>query len=402
MSLPGLQQRFHNGESMMKNSKHILILASVAVIFIIATLFSGPTDDEISGAGDKMYPDLLPRANDVSYIKIQTNQNTLTLTKDQDLWTVKEHDNYPAALDKVRELVLGVGNLTRVEPKTRKPENYSRIGLQDVSEQGATSTQITMIAGSDKKLADLIIGDSKPAKGDASLQSYYIRTADDPQSWLADGKLPDKWEPKDWLDVDIIELKRERIQQVKVNHADGELVYIHRDNPDARDFTLDSLQAGEQVTAPYEVNNIATTFTKMTFDDVVSSANAGVGDKPVYSAVLTTFDGLEITFEPFTRDDMHFARYSARYNADAAKAYQDKQAQQGSAADAATETATNDPHGGASKQPVELKSAEEVANEVEQFNNRWQNWMYQLPEFRVKNIGKKKADLLKKDDQPVH
>ncbi|KPJ91763.1 MAG: hypothetical protein AMJ55_11045 [Gammaproteobacteria bacterium SG8_15] len=376
---------------MMKNSKHILILASVAVIFIIATLFSGPTDDEISGAGDKMYPDLLPRANDVSYIKIQTNQNTLTLTKDQDLWTVKEHDNYPAALDKVRELVLGVGNLTRVEPKTRKPENYSRIGLQDVSEQGSTSIQITMIAGSDKKLADLIIGDSKPAKGDASLQSYYIRTA-----------VPDKWEPKDWLDVDIIELKRERIQQVKVNHADGELVYIHRDNPDTRDFTLDSLQPGEQVTAPYEVNNIATTFTKMTFDDVVSAANAGVGDKPVYSAVLTTFDGLEITFEPFTKDDKHFARYSARYNADAAKAYQDKQAQQGSAADAATVTTTNDPHGDASKQPVELKSAEEVAKEVETFNNRWQNWMYQLPDFRVKNIGKKKTDLLKKDDRPVH
>jgi hypothetical protein len=388
---------------MMKNSKHILILASIAVIFIIATLFSGPTDREITGAGNNVYPELLSRVNDISYIKIQTHQNTLTLTKDQDLWTVKEHDNYAAAIDKVRELVLGVGNLKRVEPKTAKAENYARIGVQDVTQEGAKSTQITMIAGSDKKLADLIIGDSKPSKADASLQSYYIRTTEDPQSWLVDGKLPDKWEPKDWLDIDIIELKRERIQQVKVNHVDGELVYIHRDSPDVRDFTLDSLQAGEQITAPYEVNNIATTFTKMTFDDVVSAANAGVGDQPIYTAVLTTFDGLEIVFEPFTKDDKHFARYSARYNADAAKTYQEKQAQQsGAEPPAATEPTATDPHAAPVDKPVELKSTEEVNQEVEQFNKRWQNWMYQLPDFRVNNIGKKKADLLKKDERPVH
>jgi len=387
---------------MMKNSKHILILASVAVIVIIATLFSSPTNKEISGSGDNVFPDLLARANDITYIKIQTHDHALTLTKDQNLWTVKEHDDYPAAIDKVRELVLGVANLKRVEPKTRKPENYSRIGLQDVTDDGAKSTEITMIAGSDKKLVDLIIGDSKPAKGDASQQSYYIRTADDPQSWLADGKLPDKWEPKDWLDIDIVELNRDRIEQVKVNHDDGEVVFIHRDSPEVRDFTLESLQAGEQVTAPYEVNNIATTFTKMTFDDVSKAANADVGDKPVYTAVLTTFDGLEITFEPFAKGDKHLARLSARYNADAAKAYQDKQAQQNST-EPATETPPANPHGDASKKPVELKSADEVNQEVEQLNKRWNNWMYQLPEFRIKNIGKKKADLLKKEGQaPVH
>ena len=389
----------------MKNSRHIIILASIAVIFIIATFFSEPTNIEISGAGDNMFPELLPRVNDATYIKIQTNQETLTLTRIEDVWSVKENDNYPAAINKVRELVLGVGNLKLVEPKTKKPKNYPRIGLQDVTEEGSTSTHITIIAGSDKKLADLIIGNSKQAKSDASQKSYYIRKTDDPQSWLADGNLPDKWEPKDWLDVDIIEIQRERIQQVKVSHEDGELVYIHRNNPNVRDFTLDSLQPGEQVTAPYEVNNIATTFTKMTFDDVVSAANAGVSDKPVYSAILTTFDGLEITFMPFAKDDKHFAKYSARFNEEAAKTNQEKLSQQESTekpGESTPEAAPADPHAAISKKEVDLKSAEEVKQEVEQYNKRWQNWMYQLPEFRVKNIGKKKADLLKKDQQPVH
>ena len=61
----------------MKNSsRHILILASIAVIVIIATLFSEPTNIEISGAGDKVFPELLPRVNEVTYIKIQTNKDT--------------------------------------------------------------------------------------------------------------------------------------------------------------------------------------------------------------------------------------------------------------------------------------------------------------------------------------
>ncbi len=387
----------------MKNSRHIVILATIALIFIIATFFSGPTNIEITGEGDKVFPELLPRVNDITYIKIQTNKETLTLIKDQDVWTVKENDNYPAAINKVRELVLGIGNLKRVEPKTKKPDNYARIGVQDVKEKGATSTQITLIAGGDKKLADIIIGNNKQAKADASQKSYYIRTLDDPQSWLADGKLPEKWEPKDWLDTDIVELKRERIREVKVSHDDGEIVYIHRDNPDVRDFTLESLKPGEKVTAPYEVNNIATTFTKMTFDDVVNAKNAKVGDKPVYTAVLTTFDGLEITFEPFAKEEKHLAKLSARFNEEAAKNGQDILSAQENAANGDKEATPADPHASPAKDiKPELKTPDDVKKEVEQLNSRWQNWMYQLPEFRINNIGKKKADLLKKDDRPVH
>ena len=47
-------------------------------------------------------------------------------------------------------------------------------------------------------------------------------------------------------------------------------------------------------------------------------------------------------------------------------------------------------------------SADEVKQEVAKYNGIWDGWMYQLPEFRIKNIGKKKADLLKKDEKPIH
>lgn len=381
----------------MRNRKHLTVLALAAVIFIIATIFTESTDNDLTGAGSPFFPDLLGKANDVSMIKIQRNAGTLTLERNQEMWQVKENNGYPADINKVRELVLGVSNLLKVEPKTRKPENYERIGLQDVTAKDSPAVHITLNAGSENVVADLIIGNSKASHADDSKMSYYIRVSNDPQSWLVDGKLPDKWEAKDWLDVNIFEIDRSRIKQVVVNHQDGENVYIHRADSSVRDFTLDSLKPGEQITAPFEVNNIATTFTKMTFDDVVSEKESGAEATPVYTAKLTTFDGLEITFEPHKKGDIHLVKYSASFNESAigptAEPGEPKDKQQ-----TATEDKKSEPQTPAAK----LLSAEEVKQEVAKYNAIWSGWMYQLPEFRIKNIGKKKSDLLKKDNKPVH
>ncbi len=384
----------------MKNKKHLTVLALAAVIFIIATIFSESTDNDLSGAGSPLFPDLLGKANDVSSIKIQRNAGTLTLDRNQDMWQIRENNNYPADIKKVRELVLGIGNLVRVEPKTKKTENYERIGLQDISKQDSPAIQVTLSAGTDT-VADVIIGNSKASHTDDSKMSYYIRGTDDPQTWLVDGKLPDKWEAKDWLDINIFEIDRSRIKQVVVDHQDGEKVYIHRKDSSVRDFTLDSLKPGEQVTAPFEVNNIATTFTKMTFDDVVAATEGGTEPTPVYTAKLTTFDGLEISFQPYKKGDIHLVKYSASFNESAATPVANT-ANAGSAEEKKPSSAEDFQGEPAAQPPAKLLSAEEVKQEIAKYNSIWNGWLYQLPEFRIKNIGKKKADLLKKDEKPLH
>lgn len=346
----------------MKNTKHLTVLATATVIFIIAAIFSESTDNEISGAGDPVYPGLIDQANDVSRIKIQRNAGVLTLVKNNGVWQVEENNGYPADINKVRELVLGVGNLVRVEPKTKKPENYARIGLQDISEKDSPAVQVQLGVG-DNTVADLTIGNNKPSHTDSTKNSYYIRTGEDPQSWLADGKLPDKWEAKDWLDINIFEVDRARIKQVVVDHPDGETVYIHRPDSSVRDFTLDSLQAGEQVTAPFEVNNIATTFTKMTFDDVAAEKDSGAESTPAYTAKLSTFDGLVVTFQPFKKGDIHLVKYSASYDASL---------NESAASSSAGAASTDQPPAASAETKVpaasKLKSADEVKKEVEIYN----------------------------------
>ena len=388
----------------MSQKKHLTILAVAALIFIIAAIVSRPTNNDIANAGAKVFPDLFEHANDVTNIDIQTNNEKLTLSKDKDEWKVAESNNYPANINRIRNLVLGLSNLKRVEPKTSNPDNYNRIGVEDVSKKDAKSTQITVYAGKDNKLADIIVGQSKPSKADPTQKSYYVRTIKDPQSWLVDGSLPSGWQAKDWLDTEILTVNRDRIKQVKVTHQDGSQVFIHRASPDVRDYTLDGLKPGEEINAPYEVNNIATTFTKMTFDNVIPQTNSGVSDKPEYTAVLTTFDGLEITYQPYKKDDKHWVKYSARYDEQIAKTFQNQQSKQekvkkpDSPADESKSAAGNESE---TSPKYKLDTPEQVKQEVDKYNNRWNNWLYELPEFRVTNIGKSINDLLKKHDKPV-
>jgi len=375
----------------MKKNKHLTVLAIAAVIFIIATIFSESTDHQISGVGEPVYPELLAKANDVTNIKIMRAAGELTLERDNEMWRVRQNNGYPADINKVRELVLGVANLVRVEPKTQKAENYPRIGLQDISVKDSPAVKVVLDLAPGNTAADLLIGNSKSSHATEDKKSYYIRTGNDPQSWLVDGKLPEKWEPKDWLDVNIFEVDRTRIKEVLVDHADGEKVHIHRPDSSVRDFILESLKPGEQVTAPFEVNNIATTFTKMTFDDVVSENDSGADSAPVYTAKLSTFDGLVVTFQPFKKGDIHLVKYSAAFDESAASSAPVTKDE-----NAAATAVPEDP----SRTIPKLMTPDEVKQEVSRYNAIWNGWMYQLPEFRIKNIGKKKADLLKKEGNP--
>ena len=71
------------------------------------------------------------------------------------------------------------------------------------------------------------------------------RAVDDPQSWLAEGSLPEMRSPLDWLDKGLLQLDDDRVRSVTVHHADGEVVSVSRRDPTASDFELADLLEGE-------------------------------------------------------------------------------------------------------------------------------------------------------------
>ena len=378
----------------MSNNKSIIILAAIALVAVIATLLSGGEEHQIEKSGSKVFPKLMNRINDITYIKVQRSDQSLTLNLVDNSWRLQEKNNFPANINKVRELAIGMANFTYVEPKTSKAENYAKLGVQDPSQPHAGSTQVSLGASEKDLLADIILGNSKPAKADSSQSDIYMRLPGQAQSWLIMGMVSPQWQASQWLQTELLKLKPARVKSIKVNHENGEEVYIYREHSSERNYTLSGRKASEKLKSDFELNNIASSFATLVLDDVFSNSDKKPGEKPTFAARLTTFDGLEIELTSYKQageEELYLSTLKASFNETVYTESKEKAAQLRASAD----TAADDENKAKKPAPsIDMNTLDDVRAEADRLNQSWQGWVYQLPAFRNKNIGKLKKDLL--------
>jgi hypothetical protein len=368
----------------MRNIKTLVILGLVTLVVVLAALFIQETPTVIEGSGDLMFPDMRARVNDANEIKVSHQSETVTVVRRDHSWVVLEKSNYPAAEDRVRQYLIGLAQLRRLEPKTRKPERYTELGLDDIGEKNTKSAHVSVTDSNGGKIADLIVGDRRPAKSDPSESELFVRMQEDPQSWLVEGKLPNYYTTTDWLDKTILKLDRKRIREVNIIHEDGEEVAVRRQDKTANDFQLLNVPKEAKVKSTFAINSIANAFADLTLDDVLPETEKKIEAGAGLRAELTTFDGLRIIMETVKDDDDTFARFIANFDP---TLIADKKAHEAAEAD-------SDKSESRSGQPPEGKDAEAVKNEVERLNTRWQGWSYKLPSYRINSIAKRRNDLL--------
>ena len=160
------------------NTKTITIMGSLAVILISASLFIALQRETIPPQTEPfVFPGLLSTLNEVSELVVTTQTGTITMVRKSDRWAVKEKDDYPADMGKIRQTVIGLGELKILEAKTKKAELYDKLGLEEVEAEGSSSTRITLKDTKGTSLAEAIVGKQRPAKGTSSHDEVYIRKA---------------------------------------------------------------------------------------------------------------------------------------------------------------------------------------------------------------------------------
>ena len=373
----------------MRSIKTLVILGLVTLAVILAALFIQETPTEIEGSGDLMFPDMLARVNDANEIKISHQSETVSVAHRDHSWVVLEKSNYPAAENRVRQYLIGLAQLRRLEPKTRNPERYAKLGLDDAGAENTKSTHVSVTDSEGGKLADLIIGDRRPAKSDPSNSELFVRVQNDPQSWLVEGKLPNYYATTDWLDKSILKLDRKRIREVRIIHEDGEEVAVRRQDKSAIDFQLLDVGKDAKVKSTFSVNSVANTFADLTLDDVRPETEKKIAAGSGLRAELATYDGLRILMETVKESEDTFARFVANFDP---TLIEKKNAQE-------TTDANADKSDSSEQSSEEVKDAEAVKNEVDTLNTRWQGWAYKLPSHRINSIAKRRDDLVEVENK---
>ncbi|MFQ5756793.1 MAG: DUF4340 domain-containing protein [Acidiferrobacterales bacterium] len=368
----------------MLGRKTILVLAAVTVVVALSAIFSKQDSGAIPGQGEPLFPQLMAQINDARQVSGVSNDGSFTINRRDDDWVVKEKFDYPADADKVRRLLLGTAQLTRIEPKTRKLEYYARLGIEDVDVAGSTSLKIALKDAGDRTLAELILGTRRPATGNPNLSEYFVRVPDNPQAWLVEGKLPDDKNPINWVDREILELDSKRVREVRVTHANGDKIIVRRPDPSTDDFELVGLPKGAEIKDIYAVNSIGNGLTNLSLDDVKpASAVRQDKKKAAMSVEITTFDGLRIKMRTRKKDKQNLAWFNAAF--DPALVYKNAKPEK-------TETGSEAQN---ADEQTGLKAVDAVKQEVDTLNARWKGWVYVVPQYRVDSIAKKKSDLIK-------
>ena len=343
------------------NGKMIGMLAIITLIAgFIASQINQTTLSTQTQSNQLLFPQLLPVLKEVNEIQIKTKATEVSLLKNGEQWVVKEKAHYPAIFNKVADVLNGLASLQTVEAKTDKAELYSKLDVEDISTDGSKSVQV-VLKKDNETVADLIIGKMRPSKGDSSGGEWYVRKANEKQSWVALGNIAVDRQINDWLDKQITNIEENRLRDVVINQATS--IRIFKEKAEDKTYQLANLPDKATIEQA-NVKSIAQFLDHLIFDDVIAAQEFSGFENPI-TAMFTTFDGLEITLSLQTKEGKHYAKLSAIAKPDLITGENREQA------------------------------IEKLQKEVEQLNQRLSAWIYIIPDHKARALLQKPEALFK-------
>ncbi|MGH7060389.1 MAG: DUF4340 domain-containing protein [Stellaceae bacterium] len=299
--------------------RSFLLLVGATILLVAAAAYALATGDRaITAAPDaqRVFPQLAAHLGDLAWMRISHGATKADFNLIGGRWTVVEKGNYPAAPGKVRRLLLGLAELTLVEPKTTRPELFGRLDLDDPS--NGKSTLVALQDRTGKAVAELIVGKMRHDRLGGGNDAVYLRKPREDQTWLARGSLDLPPAMVDWLDRRIIDLPAARIDSVSLTAFDGAVLALRRDPADGKFVVADPPEGAKfkdaAVAAP------AAALAGLDLDDVKPAAALHPPSTGSAMAAFIASDGLAVTLRLFTSGEADWVTLSATGSGAAEKA----------------------------------------------------------------------------------
>lgn len=262
------------------------------------------------GVGEKVFPKLLDRVNDVASIVIDHAQGRITLLRGTEGWTLNEKLGYAARVVKIKRAVLGLAELKLAEPKTKAPEKFFKLELRDPGSDGAKSRLATLFDKDGALLAEIIVGKRRRTLVGSVTGGVYIRRPGEDQTWLASGgaEITDEW--LNWLERKIVNVNTARVKRIVIRHPDGQTLSVSKTSAEMKDFAIDDMPEGKKLILKSGPNAVGASLNALQLDDI-EKASQPFDPKETVSTEVTTFDGLTLKVLTVKRDGDFWLRLEA-------------------------------------------------------------------------------------------
>lgn len=223
-------------------------------------------------------------------------------------WVLPQKNDYPASFEEVNKTLVALAALETIEPKTARADWLHYVGLDDPA-HGGDGTAITVSDDRGHVLAAVVIGKTADIGDAGGATGLFVRRPDDPQSWLVRAEYTPHSDQTDWIEKDVLDIDRTRIQSTTVDLPDGKSYEVRRDKPADTTFTLAAVPPGREMGDASTADGLATAITGLTFDDIRLSKDLDFSDAT--KLVTKTFDGLAITTDIVHLGTGYWAQFGA-------------------------------------------------------------------------------------------
>jgi Domain of unknown function (DUF4340) len=346
---------------------YLAIATVLSVLFAIVSYASNNQWSSGKAAGDKLFPKLVSEASQIASVEVRQGDTTVVLERKGGSWGVKTRDNYPADPAKVRALLVSLAEADLVEGKTRRPDRYGVLELEDPADKGAKSRLLKLIGEKGNVVGEAVIGKKRPDVLGTGKGGTYVRKPGDPQTWLANADIDAPLAAKDWLKTSVLSIDASKISRVSIEIAGEAPLQVEREaaplakDKDAKDEPPPAAAAklrlvgfppdGKKLKDASAADSIARAFGSIELDDV-RKLDAPPGGAGVSTVKVEQTDGPTTTLRLRKDGDAYWMSATATGQGDDAK-----------------------------------KAAAEITQ-------RTQGWEFKLPNYKADAILKKRADLL--------
>ncbi len=322
----------------------LLTVAVIALITAVSVWIFTPEYSASVFAGQPLIPELMEKINDIEAISVEHAAETMTFQRDGDgSWTLVEADNYPADKERIRNILIGMAGLEKIEPKTSLPEFYPDLQLEDNVDEKSKSYLVTLLTKEGEPLTRLLVG--KQTSGVSwNGQGYFVRFPDDAQSWLVRGNMDVTGDMRSWLNVRLLPLFKGRMSSITVVDGTKTREAVYKRTAPTMSLQPSFLSDGYFIVSANFLEKMENALTSFDFTDVAVRPPNLAEDTPFSSAFIETFDGLNIYIFSYLIESKPFVAVSFAV-ADNAK--------------------------------------DEVKSEAAELERRHAKWLYQMPEEKI-------------------
>jgi hypothetical protein len=313
----------------------------------------------------------------VGSIVIGTGKDAITLKRQKDGFVVVGKDDYPAKTSEINSLISKCLEIKTSEFVTDNPANFEDL---EVTEEKARSVVKFMKADPNSTLlTGIVIGKTKELgqgsyvrmlSNDPAVSNKVYVTSNAP--WFGAGAM-------NYIDQELVSAKSDDIESVTVSSKDGQ--YTLRKKPDSQDVILDKMPAGKKLKSS-DAKSVLTALTSLRFDDVKKLPSDMTFEKQYICRLKDS-----------TVYSLRIAQQDGKTYVSCVSAFTDK---------TPVEKASLN-QGGKVESEEELKKKEAkllARDNAADFTTKHNGWVYEIADWKAKNLTKKLDDLLDDEKKP--